>query len=281
MKFIIPFILVLLTGNILHCQKLFAVVHENSAHVIQSVTSTHFVINSAKGSLQLPRDQANVFLKDIPLYLPGYIRIEDETTSDMDTDEMNRKVGSNFFFRYSSKVESNRDLLNPYIVFQWVRDEKSLFIEAIALDNLIDGKPIKVSVTAYIPDRFRLIKPTIHYLCMGYEVGSSNTIDKPPTPFEYARNNAGEAGLQDGNIKPILMFPVKPILDEKGNKREGSAHLLIHIDNKGYVESIEVDKCTEWIFAKTALMDAPFFLFQPRIVSGKPVETKVVLPFKF
>ena len=280
-----PFMLILpvliFAGHAVHCQKLFAVFHDNTANVIQRPSKTHFVINRERGTLELPRDQAKVFLKDIPLYLPGYILVEDESTTDMDTDEQNRKVGSTFFFRYHAKITPNRELTNPYVVLQWLRDDKSSFIDAIPIDNLVADEPSQVSFSIYVPDRYRLIEPTIHYMCMGFELGTSKSIEKPPTPYAFALQNAGETPLADGNIKPIQMIPTQPIMDAAGNKREGSAHLLMQIDELGYVRKIEVRDYTEWIFAKTALMDAPFFLFQPKIKAGKPVATQVVVPFKF
>ena len=271
----------ILMGQHLHGQKLFAAFYEGSANVIQNIADGHFVILRENGAVKLSRAQANVFLKDIPLYLPGYIRIDHETTTEMDTDEQNRKVGGKFYFRYHADITCNRDLLNPYLVLQWSRDESSSYLEVFALDDILAGKTKQLLFNMYVPDRFRLIKPTIHYMCMGFEVGTSNVIDEPLTPYAFALQNAGTAGLPDGNIKPIQIFPTKPIMDAAGNKREGSAHLMLHIDQKGYVRQIEVSKYTDWIFAKTVLMDAPFFLFQPKIESGKPVATKVVVPFKF
>lgn len=271
----------ILIGHNLHGQKLFAAFYEGSANVIQNITDGHFVILRENGPVKLPRAQANVFLKDIPMYLPGYIRIDHEATTEMDTDEQNRKVGGKFYFRYHADITCNRDVRDPYLVLQWARDDSSSYIEVFALDDFQTGKTKQLLFNMYVPDRFRLIKPTIHYMCMGFEIGTSNVIDEPLTPYTFALQNAATGALPDGNIKPIQIIPTKPIVDAAGNRREGSAHLTLHIDEKGYVGQIEVSKFTEWIFAKTVLMDAPFFLFQPKIEAGKPVPTKVVVPFKF
>lgn len=262
-------------------QKLFAVFYENSANVVQNVTGTHFIIAKENGLRELSRDQATVFLKDIPNFLPGFLKIEDESKTAMDTDDQNRKVGNSFFFRYDARVTPSRDLVNPYIVFQWVREDKTVFIEAKPLDNLNEGEEQRLTLKTYVPDRYRLVEPTVHYMCMGFEIGNSNDIEAPVTPYTFALQKAGGGPLPDGNIKPIQIIPITPITDQQGNKREGSAHLMLQIDELGYVKGVEVNKCTEWIFAKTAMMDAPFFMFQPRIAGGKPVETKVVIPFKF
>ena len=134
----------------------------------------------------------------------------------------------------------------------------------------------------YVPNRFKLVDPEIHYMTMGHEIPSSTILtEAPPTPYALACQKLGVDSLPDGNLRPISMVPNPAIKDEEGNPRTGYVHLRMKVDANGYVTYIKPVKYSEWVFAKTVQMTAPFFMFQPKVVDGKAVATAVTVPFKF
>ena len=274
-------ILLSLPGTPGYSQKMMAVDHDGSSHIVKGVTPQNYVIELDGGPRELLRREAKAFLLDHSDFLPGFLQIDDESAVEWDSDAQNNSRNEFFYFRYSARVTSNRTLNNPFIVFEWIRSDNTALMEPVPIETLEVGKERVLSINFWVMDRFRLIKPKIHFMCMGFEVGTSRDISQPITPYEFAVRNAEGGTLADGGIKPIKILPVTPITDDDGKERKGGAKVMIRIDELGYVSDVETREYTEWIFAKAATMLAPFYLFQPRIKDGKPAATKVVVPFQF
>ena len=263
-----------------NAQHMFTILYENAIHVVKEVDKKYYKIIESDGEKLITIANSKVRVVNTSAFLPGYIEIKDETCVATDYDEQQRKVGGCFYFRYNAKVTSSRDLENPYIIFNWEKEDKSSYIAAVPLPSLEKDTPKQVSLSFYALERFRMIDPGIYYMDMGIEIGSSKTINKPITPYEYCVEKAGGT-LPDGNLRPLQMMPNPTIKDANGNKREGQVDMLIVVDELGYVKDLKVKDTTDWIFAKSALMTAPFYLFQPKIEDGKPVSSHILLPIKF
>ena len=263
-----------------NAQHMFTVLYENAIHIVKETQKRYYKINLDNDEKLISISNNKVLIVNTSAFLPGYIEIKDETCVATDYDDQQRKVGGSFYFRYNAKVTSNRDLENPYIVFKWEREDESSYIAAIPLKTLRKDEQEQLSLSFYVLERFRLIDPEIYYMNMGFEIGTSKTIDKPITPYQYCLEKAGGT-LPNGNLKPLHLMPNPTIKDAEGNKRDGQVNMYVEIDESGYVKDAKVKDATDWIFAKSALMTTPFYLFQPKIVDGKPVPSKVVIPLKF
>lgn len=262
-------------------QNFFAVSYEGTVNLVTKVTPDDYLIQHHGEEVRLRHTEATPFLMPTAAFLPGYLKIDGEDMSTWDADEQDRRVADKFYFKYRADITSNRDLQNPFLVFRWVRDDQSAFQFVFPLGSLEQGKNTQVSFNFFVDRVLRLTEPEIHYMAMGVEIGTSRTIDKPITPYAYAVQNAANGTLPDGNLKPISMPPLPQINDADGNPRTGVAHLYMSVDEEGYVTAVTVKDSSDWVFGKTALMVAPFFLFQPKIENGEPVATKVLVPFNF
>ena len=261
-------------------QHVFTVLYENSVNVINEVDESHYKIILNNNEQFVSIKSSKVRIADTSIFLPGYIEINDESYVATDYDDQQRKVGGSFYFRYNARVTSNRDFDNPYMVIKWEKPDRNSYIAAMPLSALNKDEPRQIALSLYALERFRMIEPEIYYMNMGFEVGTSKTIEKPITPYQYCVDKAGGT-LADGNLAMLQMIPSPVIKDAEGDKREGQVNMLIEVDELGYVTGVEVKKATEWVFAKSALMTVPFYLFQPKIVDGKPVPSRVVAPLKF
>ena len=263
-------------------QKIALALHENQFHLIQSMDRDRFVVLTQSGETKLPVQQTRMVLSQATGYLPGYVSVEKESTASSDFDEENRNIADTFVFVHEATLTANRDLEKAFVCYQWSRADESTYIVALPLESMRKANSIHLRNRLYIPNRFKLVDPTIHYMAMGFEVGTSKDLEaEPPSPYAFACEQAGVSQLPDGNLKPLHMVPNPPIKDAEGNVRSGYVHLKISVDAEGYVTAIEPKKYSEWVFAKAVQMTAPLFLFQPKIENGKPVSTSVVVPFKF
>ncbi len=267
--------------GLVHAQKMLGVRHNDALHLVKGVTPEAYLIDFDGAAHELPRANTPAFLPGVSEFLPGFIQVEDESGVEWDADDQNNTRNGLYYFRYSAKITSNRDLKDAFLAFEWVRPDKSAYLEVYPLGNLEADIEEVIAISFWVPDRFRLIEPEVHVMSMGFEVGSSRDITKPMTPYAYALENSGAAGLPDGNVKPLQMPPLPEVTDDAGNPREGSVKLYMRIDEMGYVSEVEVREYSDWVFAKATLMSAPFYLFQPRVKNGKPVAAKLIVPFKF
>ena len=263
-----------------NAQHMFTVLYDNAIHVVNEADQKNYTIITSNGEEFVSIKNSKVRVVNTQVFLPGYINIEDETYTPTEYDDQQRKVGGSFYIRYNAKVTSSRDLDAPYLIFKWEKDEKNSYTTTVPLPPLKKDEQKQLSLRFYAIDRYRLIDPEIYYMDMGFEIGTSKIINKPITPYEYCLQQAG-GKLPDGDLKPLQLVPNPTIKDADGNKREGSVDMLIEVDELGYVKTLKVQNSTGWVFAKSALMTTPFCLFQPRIVDGKPVSAKVVMPIKF
>lgn len=279
--FLLPFLSMVVSVIPSAAQNLFVANHEDSLHLIQRVGTDSIFILTEEGEVNLPLANASVFLREVPEFLPGFLKIEDESMVETNEDDQNRTYGDLVFFRYQAKVTPNRDLENPFLVLRWVRSDNTAFVSAIPLTDFVAGEQQQVTHKLFVHERFKLIEPSVHFMAMGIEIGTSRVLSEPVTPYAYALQSAGGEKLADGNIKPIRMLPTPSVKDGNGNPVVGSVHIVMKVDPQGYVSSVHVRDYTDWTLAKACLMEAPLFLFQPKIVDGQPVSTGFVLPFRF
>lgn len=280
-KFLLIPLSIVCTACSCFSQSMLALKHENASYLVTQTSIRDYTIETANGSQKILRDEAQVYLTPHSNFLPGFIQIDNESAVDWDSDPQGNSRGDQFFFRYSADITPNRDLKDPFIVFEWVRPDNTALIEIIPLASLNADETIRIAYDFWVRDRFRLVEPSVHVMCMGFEIGTSKFIEKPTTPYEYALQNSAMDTLPDANIAPIQIPPLPKIEDENNNPRKGSAKLIIQIDEKGYVRAMKIREYSEWIFAKAAQMNAPFFMFKPKIEEGKPTKTNILLPFEF
>jgi len=284
MKRILPVITVSLLLSqtlILKAQKMLVMHHEGLPRIVKEVTFEDFVAIGKEGALEVPRPGAKVYLQNHSSFLPGYIEIKNESAVEWDTDDQNNSRKGLYFFRYNTVVTPNRDIKNPYIVFEWMPENDTALIEIVPIESLEAGKETPINLSFWVRNRYRAIDPQTYYMSLGFEIATSNQITKPLTPYAYALDKAEGNTLPDGNIKPLSYPPLPKLQDEAGNPMKGMCRLLISIDEAGYVSNLTVKEYSEWIFARAAMLSAPFFMFQPKIVDGEPVPTQVVIPFQF
>ncbi len=262
-------------------QNLLIASYEGSFHLVEKVTEENFIILMNGEEVELPIASSSVSLREMPEFLPGYVKIENETMVETNEDDANRTYGDLVYFRYAADITPNRNLKDPFMVLRWIHSDNTAFIAAVPLKDFKAGEEQRVSHKLWVHERFKLIDPSVHYMGMGFEIGSSKNIEEPLTPYAFALGNADGNRLPDGNIKPIRMLPTPSVKDDAGNPITGSVHMIMKVDELGYVSSIEVQKYDNWKLAKATLMEAPLFLFQPKVVDGEPVPTGIVLPFRF
>lgn len=263
-------------------QKVAFALYENQLHVVQRVDERSFFIYLDGAEQELMMANTKMVLADVADFLPGYIAVENDSATISDFDEENRGIQDTHVFLHIAKVTANRDVIHGFISYQWTRPDKSTYIISASLPDMKAGESYDLRNRFYVPNRYKLVEPEIHYMTMGHELPTSKLLtDVPLDGYQLACQKLGVDKLPDGNLRPISVVPNPPIPDEEGNPRTGFVHLRMKIDANGYVTYIKPVKYSEWVFAKTVQMTAPFFMFQPKVVDGKPVATAVTVPFKF
>ena len=272
----------LLTWQASHGQKVAFALSENQLHVIQRVTDRGVIIYFDGEEKELLFATTKMVLSDIPDFLPGYIKVENHTATTSDFDEENRGIADSHVFVHEADLTPNRTLEHMFVSYQWVRPDNTSYLVSLPVDDFKAGEFRHLRNRFYVPNRFKLIEPTIHYMNMGFEVPTSLVMPvAPKTPVQIACEKLGVSALPDGNLRPISIVPNPPINDAEGNPREGFVHLRMKVDENGYVTFIKPVKYSEWVFAKAVQMTAPYFMFQPKVENGQAVPTAVTVPFKF
>ena len=281
-RLIISVFVLMLLQAATYGQKVAFALYENQLHVVQRVDERAAFIYLNGDEQELMMANTKMVLADVADYLPGFLKLENDSATISDFDEENRGIQDTHVFLHLSKVTPNRDVINGYVSYQWVRADKSTYLISVPLPDMEAGKTYDVRNRFYVPNRFKLVEPEIHFMTMGHELLTSNIATEAPlTPYELVCQKLGVDTLPDGKLRPISMVPNPPINDAEGNPRTGFVHLRMKIDANGFVTYIKPVKYSEWVFAKTVQMTAPFFQFQPEVVDGKPVATAVTVPFKF
>ena len=184
-------------------------------------------------------------------------------------------------FHYSCDLESPYNLENVYIVLLLNTADagNSIFLFEVGDLEAREIKPVNLTVPLAVELGEGSYK--IHLFSGGRELFHSRM---PFGAMDAALNKVVRekiAGLTDANAQPLLgPAPEYPKALRK-KKIEGSALLSITIDQRGNVMDPSVAEASTPEFGAAAMDVIKQWRFLPKVVAGKPVSSKVKIPFAF
>lgn len=184
-------------------------------------------------------------------------------------------------FHFNCDLESPYNLENVYIVLLMNTSDagKSIFLFEVGDLEAREIKPVNLTVPLSV--ELGEGRYTLHMFSGGRELFHSRM---PFGALDVALNKVVRdkiQGLSDANAQPLLgPAPEYPKALRK-KKVEGSALLSITIDQKGNVMDPSVAEASAPEFGAAAMEVIKQWRFLPKVVAGKPVSSKVKIPFSF
>ncbi len=218
-------------------------------------------------------------LKKTDEYLPVFVELQNvevkSRTLNMNGSSMNRT------FLFQATLVTPYDLDDVFLVLELNTNDagKALFLQEI---GQLESRQYK-SISVALPMAFGLGggKYVLHLFAGGQEVLQSKI---PPLERDAAVDRMTRkriAGVQEA--APTLLTGPAPEYPSTlfKPKSKGQAVISIRIGANGQVYDPAVKSATEPAFGESALAAVRLWRFLPRVQRGRPVETRVDVPFNF
>jgi TonB family protein len=230
---------------------------------------------------KLEEIQARRFaLRDVPEYLPVFISIRDVDVR-VTYEQMGGAGSFNNNFHLSAKVESAYALRDVFIVLfiESQSGRKAMFLNEIGTLEPNRSTPLVLFVPMDEP--LGSGNYSLHLFSGGAEVLQSTI---PYLAREDALNKMVDRRVKNVDASAPKYFtgpaPEYPAALEKAGVK-GQAVVSIRIAANGEVHDPVVKSATDPAFGQAALTAITSWRFLPRVKDGRPVESKVDVPFHF
>ena len=231
------------------------------------------------GGKMVVADGQQYILKKAEEYLPVFVEVRN---MEVKTRHLNmRGTAVNREFIFQATLETPYDLDDVYVVLEVNSDtkDKTLFLQEV---GRLEAREFKtISATMRLQFDLGRGKDVLHLFAGGREVLQSKI---PPLIRDAALDRMTVrriAGVQDA--APTVFIGPEPEYprDLLKAKTKGQAILSIRIGSNGQVYDPAVKSATDPAFGKSALEAVRLWRFLPRVEGGRPVETRVDVPFNF
>ena len=177
--------------------------------------------------------------------------------------------------RVAPKVEGKHSNINGQLSFR-VNLDADGEIEEIALVESTHEELVSTTIEALEKWKF---SPAI-------EDGQS-VPSKVLVPFKFVANArsredtiSNALALNKVDVEPKLIAKHEPVLPVAMEKTRGEAWLLLYIDEYGYVAQADSLKSSSKEMSRLALAAASQWKYEPAIKNGRPVASKLAVPFR-
>jgi TonB family protein len=220
-------------------------------------------------------------LKKVEEYLPVFITVRDAqaTSSSMHlaaTDDYHNNQ-----FHYRAKFESADTLEDVFIALELeiTNVGKRIYVYEIGHLEALTPTPLEVSLP--MGQYLGAGQITLHLFVAGAEVLQSEMTEKYRTEQMDRMVAKRSATMKPSTPKPFFgSRPAYPAaLQQTGLK--GTAVVTMLITAQGKVLDPVVESASEPPFGEEALSAVRQWRFLPRVIDGRPVETRVSVPFTF
>ncbi len=228
---------------------------------------------------QVVADEGQYSLKPCDDYLPVFVEVRDVEVKVRHHNLRGATMNREWMFQATCETPYALDDVYVVLVMTSATKEELLFVQEV---GTLEPHQSKL-VAAKLRLAFDLGKGkyTLHLFSGGQEVLQSRI---PPAEREAALDRMTArriAGVQDA--APQLFTGASPeypreLLKEKS---KGQAVISLRIGPNGQVYDAAVKHATDSAFGRSALEAVQQWRFLPRVQGGRPVETRVDVPFNF
>ncbi len=218
-------------------------------------------------------------LKPAKEYLPFFVavsHVSESTSFDRIGDER-----VNFAFHFTATFESAYALEHTYLVLDIDTLTKGHVLFLYGIGPLKPGVPSPVTLVVPLPSELGPGNYRYHVFVDGLEALHSGV---PPAEREAAMDHMVASRIAGQKEAPPKLFvgpnPEYPAALLK-SKVKGAVAIDLEIDPEGRVVDPVVKSATDPAFGDAALAAVRNWRFLPRVHLGKPVGTKVEIPFNF
>lgn len=220
-------------------------------------------------------------LRTVPEYAPVYVSVSHLRVGSQALELENSGTDINREFDFHAEFESPYRLEHVFVVLDMntARVGKVLFLQGIG--ELGPREPRTVDIVVPMSTNIGRGRYQLHIYSDGAEVFQSQM------PFEYIEGKLDEMvrrrikGVQNASPRPFVgpspEYPAKLLRA----KVSGEAVIDFTINENGMVVDPAIARATDPAFGESALAAARMWRFLPRVRDGRPVATKVAMPFLF
>lgn len=269
--------LLALAGS-LHAQNYFCIQSDGKMKVVRNMRNLHYFVEKDGKMVWVPA--SGTALAPAPEYLPVFVAVRNVTarTSGL---SVNGSSTINNTFHFSADFESpyNLDEVFFVLVLELERGGKRTYSQSIGRLDANRVEQIRASVP--VGEELGSGKFMLHVFVGGAEAFHSLQ------PFEYRERALDKmvrkrvAGKQEAMpepfVGPVPEYPAKLLKA----RTKGDAVVTVRLTPTGVVVDPELKEASDPAFGETALVAVRQWRFLPRIKDGKPVESRVSIPFAF
>lgn len=262
----------------LRAQTALCVVHKDKTYVVERVLRGAVYFRDGDKVLSTrPMQSGLVPTKE---YYPVFVSVRD-VHAKTSSASLNGGSTINNEFHFQATFQSGNFLKDAFVVLELDMEHgtKRIFFQEIG--DLQPGKPRDVRVGVPLAEELGSGKFELHVFTEGREVFNSmqpwDYRERMLTQMVMKRIEGVKAAAPQPLIGPDPEFP--EALRKK--KVRGEAVVAIRITRQGVVADPEVVSATDPAFGEAALVAVRQWRFLPRVQEGRPVETKVNVPFVF
>jgi len=283
------FLLLLLCLGLLNpatAQRMLSIKDKEGRHTLVTKVTKSSYYAGLKPRDRIRIDNSGTAILPASHYMPGYIQIKDHKLTHITT----KYVSDSYHVEFKADFVANRDFDDLYIIVVWNLPSRPDLRIAIPVGKLKAG---------WVDRGFRLhsdfveSRYQIYFFSNGFEV-LSGKLDWKEFPTPWKRNQSTlEASSANVRAKPVTLVDPSKLLhgtiyrivpfEEEGETppEPVQANLQATINEKGYVEEVKrVGTCPDAAY-EMGCFALKLWEFRPAIKNGEPIESKVVIPFRF
>lgn len=252
---------------------------DNNFHMVYKVSGGRPYV--AENGQVVPTNGDRYALKKIEEYLPIFVTVRDQQVTSTSMHLASTDDYHNNQFHYRAKFESADALDDVFMALEMDITNVGKRIYVYGIGHLDARTPEPLEVTLPMGQYLGAGQVTLHLFVGGAEVLQSEM------PEQFRQEQLDRmvakrvASMKPATPKPFFgSMPAYPAaLRQTGLK--GTAVVTMVITAEGKVIDPVVDKASEAPFGDEALAAVRQWRFLPRVVDGRPVETRVSMPFAF
>ncbi len=261
----------------LSAQLAFFAEHDGKFMLVHNVSGDQPCVQD-KGKL-VPVFSNRLALRPVKEFMPFFVSVRDVKT--WDTYDQLETSAINYCLYFSATFESPFALDDTFIVLDMHTDRRGHVLFVHQIGPLRAGIPDPVFLQVPVAGEVGSGKYHYHVFFRGVEVLTS---DLPPPVREAALDKMVADRIAGEDAAPVRVFigpdPVYPrTLLQAGTR--GRAVVDFLVDARGRVREAKLKSATNPAFGTATLTAIRDWRFLPQVVRGRPVETKIEMPFDF
>ncbi len=270
---------VLAVTAVCHGQRQLFILDGEDIRIVRSVTDTQFeYLAEGGGTERQPFDEAQTILAPAATYVPGYIRIEDGTLREDDTEAATGMIRLD----YTARLVANRAVRNVYLLVVVAGEsDEDVQVFGRPVGDLERNTPREVEFVIELPEDIGDVAMDAFFLSNGIEIRTGDDRFPRSSPYDRYLRDVARGTPEDGPVRVMRSHQPATVRDSLDMRVNGKVTLQVRVDAQGYVSEASALEYDDWRLVESVMRVIPLWQFKPRIQDGEPLPGTARLPFVF